>query len=133
MTNTLVLVPGVDHPITIDPAPARVTVRLAGRTVADTSSALTMREATYPAVQYIPLADVDPAVLVASDHGSYCPYKGDASYFSLRVGDEVVENAVWTYRSPYDAVAAIAGHVAFYPDRVDAIEVHSAIEVPSSQ
>jgi uncharacterized protein (DUF427 family) len=126
MTDKQVLVPGQDHPITIVPNPDRVTVTAGGRTIADTRAALTLREASYPPVQYIPLEDVDPAVLEASDHATYCPYKGEASYFSLRVGEDVAENAVWRYESPYAAVARISGHVAFYPDRVDAIEVHSA-------
>jgi uncharacterized protein (DUF427 family) len=123
MTNKSILTPGVDHPITIEPSPARVTVTFAGQVVAETTSALTLREASYPPVQYIPLGDVDPAVLVASDHATYCPYKGDAAYYGLRVGERVAENALWTYESPYDAVAAIRGHLAFYPDRVDSIDV----------
>jgi uncharacterized protein (DUF427 family) len=124
MTNKSVLVPGLDHPITIEANPARVTVTFAGQTIASTRNALTLREASYPPVHYIPLQDVDPAVLVASDHATYCPYKGDAGYFSLRVDEVLVENAVWTYESPYDAVAAIRAHVAFYPDRVEAIDEH---------
>jgi uncharacterized protein (DUF427 family) len=124
MTEKKVLVPGPDHPITIEPTDARVTVRAGGRVIADTAKALTLREAAYPPVQYIPLADVDPGVLEPSDHTSYCPFKGDASYYGLRVGDEVSPAAVWTYPEPHDAAARIAGHVAFYPDRVDAIEVH---------
>jgi uncharacterized protein (DUF427 family) len=123
MTNKSVLVPGLDHPITIESNPARVTVTFAGQIVADSRGTLTLREASYPPVHYIPLDDVDPAVLVASDHATYCPYKGDAAYFGLRVGEQVVEDALWTYESPYDAVAAIRGYVAFYPDRVDSIDV----------
>ena len=119
------MIPGPDHPITVTLPPARVTVALDGHLLADTTSALTLQEAAYPAVQYIPLADVDPAVLKASDHTSYCPFKGDASYYDLHVGDKVIENAVWTYTEPYEAVAAIRGHVAFYPDRVDAVEVRA--------
>jgi uncharacterized protein (DUF427 family) len=124
MTEKKVLVPGPDHPITIEPTDARVTVRAGGRVIADTAKALTLQEAAYPPVQYIPLADVDPGVLEPSDHTSYCPYKGDASYYSLKVGEEVAPAAVWTYVRPHDSAAAIAGHVAFYPDRVDVIEVH---------
>jgi len=124
MTEKKVLVPGPDHPITIEPTDARVTVRAGGRVLADTAKALTLREAAYPPVQYIPLADVDPDVLEPSDHSSYCPFKGDASYYGLRVGDQLSPAAVWTYVEPHDAAAPIAGHVAFYPDRVDAIEVH---------
>jgi uncharacterized protein (DUF427 family) len=87
--------------------------------IAETDRALELREASYPAVQYIPLADVDPAVLRASGHQSYCPFKGDASYYSLAVNGQIIENAVWTYRTPYNAVAPIADHVAFYPDKVE--------------
>lgn len=124
MTDTLVLVPGPDHPITVEPTAARVIVRLGGRVVADSQDALTLTEASYPPVQYVPLADVDESLLVPSSHTSYCPYKGAAAYFDLRIGDDTAPAAVWTYRDPYDAVAQVKEHVAFFPDRVDAIEVH---------
>jgi uncharacterized protein (DUF427 family) len=101
-------------------------VAYAGRVVADTDRALTLREASYPPVQYVPLADVDPAVLERSSHTSYCPYKGRASYYSLRVGEAVEEAVAWSYERPHRAVAAIEGHLAFYPDRVDGVEVHGA-------
>jgi uncharacterized protein (DUF427 family) len=120
-----VLIPGPDHPITVEPNPDRVTVSAGGRTIADTRRALVLQEAGYPAVQYVPLADVDPAVLADSDHATYCPFKGDASYYDLSVDGVVAENAVWTYRAPYDAVAAIRDHVAFYPDKAT-VEVHQA-------
>lgn len=114
--------PGPDHPITITPNPRRVMVRVAGRIVADTRRALTLREASYPAVQYIPREDVDMSLLERTEHATYCPYKGECAYYSLRVGGERALNAVWTYENPYEAVAAIQSHLAFYPDRVDAIE-----------
>jgi len=114
--------PGPDHPITIEPNPARVTVSVAGRTIADTRSALTLRERSYAAVQYIPQKDVDMTLLQRTDHQTYCPYKGDCSYYSIPLGGERSVNAVWTYEAPYAAVAAIKDHVAFYPDRVDGIE-----------
>ena len=114
--------PGADHPITIEPNPARVVVTVEGRVIADTRSALTLREASYPAVQYVPRSDVDLSLLSGTNHASYCPYKGDAAYYSIPVGGERSVNAVWTYEAPYDAVAAIRDHLAFYPDRVDAIE-----------
>src|SRR5579859_4917365 len=117
-----VKVPGPDHPITIERNPARITVKLAGRIVADTTEALTLREASYPAVQYIPLKDVDRSLLERTDHATYCPYKGECAYYSLPIGGERSVNAVWTYEAPYAAVAQIKDHVAFYPDRVDAIE-----------
>jgi uncharacterized protein (DUF427 family) len=113
------LIPGPNHPITVEENPAHVTVTLGGRVIAETDRALELREASYPAVQYIPLSDVDPAVLADSDHESYCPFKGDASYYSLAVNGHEVENAVWTYRAPYESVASIADHVAFYPDKVE--------------
>jgi uncharacterized protein (DUF427 family) len=114
--------PGPDHPITIEPNPARVVVSVAGRVIADTRSALTLREASYPAVQYVPRTDVDLSLLGRTSHATYCPYKGDAAYYSIPVGGERSVDAVWTYEAPYDAVAAIRDHLAFYPDRVDAIE-----------
>lgn len=98
----------------------RVTV--AGRVVADTRAALALHESDYPPVYYIPRNDVDMSLLERSDNESYCPYKGDASYFSIPIGGERSVNAIWTYEAPYDAVAQIKDYVAFYPDRVDAIE-----------
>jgi uncharacterized protein (DUF427 family) len=121
MTDRPIKQPGPDHPITIETNPARVVVTVAGRTIADTRNALTLREAGYAPVQYIPLADVDRAQLQPSDHESYCPFKGDASYYTLPAGGERSVDAVWTYREPFAAVAAIKDHVAFYPDRVDSI------------
>ena len=115
-------IPGPGHPITISPNPGRVRVMLGGRVVADTTRALTLQEASLPAVQYIQREDADMALLTPTGHGSHCPFKGDAGYFSIHAGERTAENAVWTYDQPYPAVAAIAGHLAFYPDRVDAIE-----------
>ena len=116
-------IPGPDHPITITPTAGRVVVTVAGKVVADTRKALTLKEASYPAVQYIPRADVDMSLLTRSDHKTYCLYKGDASYYSIPAGGERADNAVWTYEDAYPAVTAIKGHLAFYPDRVDAIEI----------
>jgi uncharacterized protein (DUF427 family) len=115
-------VPGPDHPITIEHNAHRVIVSVAGRIVADTREALTLREASYPAVQYIPRKDVDMTQLVRTDHTTYCPFKGDAAYFSIPSGGERSINAVWTYESAYPAVSVIKDHVAFYTDRVDAID-----------
>ena len=117
-----VRIPGADHPITILPSRARIVVTVAGRTVADTRAALTLREASYPPVLYIPRQDVDMTMLQPTDHATYCPYKGDCSYFSISMGGERSVNAVWTYADPFAAVAAIKDHVAFYRDRVDAID-----------
>jgi uncharacterized protein (DUF427 family) len=110
-------VPGPDHPITITPFRGRVVVRVAGRVIADTMAALRLAEASYPAVLYIPRADADMAALARSDHHTYCPYKGECSYFSL--SGERGLNGVWSYEAPYPAVAAIKDHLAFYPDRVE--------------
>ncbi len=122
MTTRQKLRPGPDHPITIEPTPGRVVVSVAGRVIADTGNALTLREASYPAVQYIPRDDVDMSLLERTDHASYCPYKGDSAYYSIPIGGARSANAVWSYEAPYPAVAAIRDHLAFYPDRVDAIE-----------
>jgi uncharacterized protein (DUF427 family) len=123
MQTKPVRIPGPDHPITMTPNPAHITVTVAGRVIADTTQALSLQEASYPAVQYIPRKDVDMSQLQRTAHSTYCPYKGDASYYSIAVGGERSTNAVWSYEAPHDAVAAIKDYVAFYPDRVDAIEV----------
>ena len=115
-------IPGPEHPITIEAAGVRVVARVGAQIVADTTRALTMREASYPPVHYIPRRDVDTALLERTDHATYCPYKGDCAYYSIPLGGERSVSAVWTYEAPYAAVAAIRDHVAFYPDRVDAIE-----------
>ena len=121
-TARTIKVPGPDHPITVERNPRRIVVRVAGRVVADTRNGLTLKEAGYPAVQYIPRQDVDMTLLERTDHTTYCPYKGECAYYSVPAGGERAVNAVWTYEQPYDAVAPIKNHVAFYPDRVEAIE-----------
>jgi uncharacterized protein (DUF427 family) len=118
MTDKPIRIPGPDHPITIEPATGRVTVTAEGHAIADTGRALILREANYPAVFYIPRADADMAVLARTDHATYCPYKGEAAYFSLPAGIDRAENAIWSYEAPYEAVASIKGHLAFYADRV---------------
>lgn len=117
--NKPVRIPGPDHPIAITPTRKRVVVKAGGRIIADTHNGLTLQEASYPPVQYIPRADVDMAQLARTAHSTYCPYKGDASYYSL----SNAENAVWSYETPHPAMAAIKEHLAFYPDHVDSIEV----------
>ena len=117
-------IPGPDHPITIEHNPARITITVAGHVVANTRNALTLREASYPPVQYIPRADVDMSLLERTQHTTYCPYKGDCSYYSIPSGGAKSANAVWTYEEAYPAVAVINGHLAFYPDRVGKIEIH---------
>jgi uncharacterized protein (DUF427 family) len=121
MTEKPVKQPGPDHPITIEPNPGRVIVTVAGRVVADTKDALVLRESTYPPVQYIPLKDIDLSLFERTEHATYCPYKGDCGYYSVPIGGERAVNAAWTYAAPYDAVAEIKDHVAFYPAKVDTI------------
>ncbi|WP_454723236.1 MULTISPECIES: DUF427 domain-containing protein [Cupriavidus] len=116
-----VKIPGPDHPITIEHNAGRVVVTVAGEVIADTRDALTLREASYPAVFYIPRKDVDMAKLERSAHSSYCPYKGEAAYFSIPSGGARSVNAIWTYESPYAAVEPIRDRLAFYPDRVESI------------
>jgi uncharacterized protein (DUF427 family) len=113
------LIPGRTHPITIEPAAERVTVRVGDVVVADTTSALKLREASYRPVYYIPLADVDQTLLKRTDSSTYCPFKGNAAYYSIVTPEGELRDAIWTYETPYPAVAAIASHVAFYPNRVE--------------
>jgi uncharacterized protein (DUF427 family) len=115
-------IPGPDHPISIVPGPKRVRVTFGGKVIADTGRALTLTEASYPPVHYIPREDADMSALSRTAHGSHCPYKGDASYFSIAASGRTADNAAWSYETPYPAMMAIAGYLAFYPDRVDAIE-----------
>jgi uncharacterized protein (DUF427 family) len=114
--------PGPDHPITITHNRNRVRVTFAGRVIADTTHALTLKEASYKPVQYIPRADIDMNLLARTDHQTHCPYKGDASYFTIEADGRKAENAVWSYEQPFPAMAEIREYLAFYPNRVDAIE-----------
>lgn len=122
MSDKQMKIPGPDHPISIDPNQRRVVVKIGGRVVADTRDALTLREASYPPVQYIPRKDVDMSLLARTDHASHCPYKGEASYYNIPAGGDRSRNAVWTYEAPHAAVVDIKDRLAFYPDRVDSIE-----------
>ena len=110
------------NPITIDANPKRVRVLFHGRVVADSTGALTLHEPGQPAVQYIPRADADMALLERTAHKTHCGYKGDAAYYTIRVDGRTAADAVWTYEDPYPAALAIKDHLAFYPDRVDRIE-----------
>jgi uncharacterized protein (DUF427 family) len=110
-----VLQPSAEHPITVEQSTEKVTVSLDGRTIATTDRALVLREASYPPAYYVPQEDLVADEFTSSDTSSYCPFKGDASYVSA--GE--VTDVGWTYLEPYDAVAEIAGHVAFYPNKVD--------------
>jgi uncharacterized protein (DUF427 family) len=123
LMHKTVKIPGPEHPITIAKSGSRVVVSVAGHKIADSTDALSFHEASYPEVLYIPRKDVDMSLLERTDHSTYCPYKGECSYYSIPAGGERSVNAVWSYESPYDAVASIKEHVAFYRDRVDSIEV----------
>lgn len=114
--------PNEFHPITLEPAGSEVTVTFGDRQIARSTGALRMQEADYPPVLYIPRADVDMSCLSRSDHKTYCPYKGDASYFHISAGGRSESNKVWSYEGPYPAVAAIIDHLAFYPDAVEILE-----------
>ena len=114
--------PGPDHPITITPNGNRVRVSFAGQVIADSARALTLQEAGYRPVHYIPRADADMSLLKPTSHATHCPYKGDASYFSIFVNGRSADNAVWSYEQPFPAMAEIAFYLAFYPNRVDKIE-----------
>ncbi|WP_448031008.1 DUF427 domain-containing protein [Bradyrhizobium liaoningense] len=115
--------PGPDHPITITPNPRRVRVTAGDIVIAETSKALTLKEAKYPAVQYVPREDTNMALLERTDRVTHCPYKGDASYFSVKANGKMLDNAIWTYETPFPAMTEIAGHLAFYPDKVKIEEV----------
>jgi uncharacterized protein (DUF427 family) len=115
--------PGPDHPITITPNPRRVRVTAGDIVIAETSKALTLKEAKYPAVQYVPREDTNMALLERTERTTHCPYKGDASYYSVKADGKTLDNAIWTYETPYPAMAEISGHLAFYPDKVKIEEV----------
>jgi uncharacterized protein (DUF427 family) len=118
-------IPGPDHPITILPAGGKVRVTVAGRIVAESRRALRLEEKGYSPVYYLPRSDADMSLLVRTTHYTYCPFKGDCTYYSIPVGEAKSEYAVWTYEKPHEAVTEIKEHLAFYPSRVDAIEVIS--------
>lgn len=115
--------PGPDHPITITATPKRVRVLADGVVVADTTGALTLKEASYPAVQYIPRTDANMELLQRTERVTHCPYKGDANYFSIVVNGQTLDNAIWTYETPFPAMAEISGYLAFYPDKVKIEEI----------
>ncbi len=113
-------IPDPNHPITISPSRNRVRVRFGDEVIADTSDALDLKESTYPVVHYIPRSAVEMNRLVKTDHSTHCPYKGDASYFSILAKDGTrIENAVWSYETPFPAMKEIAGYLAFYPNKVE--------------
>ena len=118
------LEPGPDHPISILHKSTPVSVKLAGEIILASRTHLELREASYPAAIYMPRSEVDMSRLTPSEHTTWCPYKGEASYFHIRRSDgELVENAVWTYETPFPAVAEIKAALAVYASRVDAVDV----------
>jgi len=125
MSERPIKIPGPDHPITIEDKQAHVIVSVAGKVIADTHEALSLKEASYPAVIYIPRKDVDMSLLERTSHETYCPYKGECSYYSIPAGGERSVNAIWTYENPYASVSRIKNYMAFYPDRVDSIDVRT--------
>jgi len=111
-----------DHPdrkITVEPFKGTVDVGLEGKRLARSTSAVVLREGSYPPVFYLPFSDVDAAAIRRSDHTSHCPFKGQASYWNIVVGDHEIDNAIWGYETPYDEMLEIAGLVAFYPNKVE--------------
>ena len=125
MNSKPIKIPGPDHPMTITPTKGRVTATVNGKRIADTREALTLKEAAYPPVQYIPRKDVDMTQLPRTARQTYCPYKGECAYYSIPAGGERSVNAIWSYEAPHAAASAIREYLAFYPDRVDAIEIDS--------
>jgi uncharacterized protein (DUF427 family) len=121
--RTPMKLPGPDHPITITANPRRVRISAAGVVIAETAHALTLKEASYPAVNYIPRADANMELLKRSERVTHCPYKGAANYFSVSANGKTLDNAIWTYETPFPAMAEISGHLAFYPDKVRIEEV----------
>lgn len=116
-------IPDASHPIAVAPAKQRVRITHAGKVIADSRRALALKEAAYPVVHYIPRDDVDFTALTRTAHASHCPYKGDAAYYTVDAGGRRSDNAIWTYEAPYPAVGEIEGHLAFYPQRVNSIEL----------
>ena len=119
-------IPGPDHPITITPAKERVRVTFNGKVVADSKRALVLQEASYKPVFYIPREDAQMALFAKTTNATHCPYKGDASYYTIKIDGREAENAIWSYETPFPAMKEIEGHLAFYPNRVDAIEATPA-------
>jgi uncharacterized protein (DUF427 family) len=124
------LTPGPEHPITLTPANTRWRARFAGHVIADTAEAVILREADYPAVVYFPRADVSTEYMSVGERSTHCPYKGDATYYTLLMDGELVENAAWSYEHPFPAMEEIAGRLAFYPDKVQVYQVSDAAVNP---
>ena len=114
-------IPDASHPIAIARNPKRVIVKIGGRIVADSRNTLTVREASYPPVLYIPRNDIEIAHFTRTQTSTWCPYKGECAYFAANAGGKTVPDAAWSYEQPFEAAAGIREHFAFYPDRVDEI------------
>lgn len=112
-----------DHVVAVAPFDGRVVVSLGGRTIADSRNALAVTESGYGAVYYIPRADVAMDLATPTDQSTYCPFKGEASYFSFEAAGKEAENAAWSYETPFDEAAALKDHLAFYTHRVDSVSV----------
>ena len=110
-----------DYRVDFEQTAKRVRVRLGGQTVADSTDARIMLETRHTPVYYLPRADVRMDLAERTDHESFCPFKGEASYWTLVVGDQSAENAMWSYEQPFAEVAGIRDYMAFYGDRVDAL------------
>jgi uncharacterized protein (DUF427 family) len=121
-------IPGPDHPITVEATPSRIQVLYNGHVIVDTKRALTLKEASYKPVIYFPREDVEMAFFSRTDHTTHCPYKGDASYYTMEMDGRFAENAVWTYETPYPAMEQIRGLLAFYPNQVEIREVGEAAD-----
>ncbi|MBU1374635.1 MAG: DUF427 domain-containing protein [Alphaproteobacteria bacterium] len=124
-------IPGPDHPITVTPAATRWRAQFKGHVIADSAGALVLQESTYPPVIYFPREDVSMDYLSRTAHSTHCPYKGDASYYTLLMDGHFAENAIWTYETPFPAMAAIAGYLAFYPNQVEIFEMGHAPATPA--
>ena len=121
-------VPGPDHPITITASEERMRARFEGHVIADSARALTLKEAGYPPVTYFPREDVAMEYMAPTEKVTYCPYKGEAHYFTLMMDGRFAENAIWTYEEPYPAMEAIRERVAFYPNQVEVYAFGPAID-----
>jgi uncharacterized protein (DUF427 family) len=125
-------IPGPDHPITVEPSNRRWRVSVDDHIIADSNDALVLTEASYGPVVYFPRKDVEMSFLSRTDRSTHCPYKGDAAYYTIDIAGQVLENAVWTYETPYPAMETIAERLAFYPDKVEVYEVDEAAVNPKA-
>ncbi len=123
-------IPGPDHPISVTPAQTRWRVHFAGHVIADSDRALVLKESTYPAVVYFPREDVSMEYFARTERSTHCPFKGDASYYTVLMDGQFAESGVWSYEDPFPAMAGIAGYLAFYPDKFEVYAVEDAAVNP---